>query len=73
MGKIVTRSSLETGERLSLTKFATVAAANAAGCTATKYPGRIIYLTLGGTGSVPTLAFSDGVSWKQVAIGVAAI
>lgn len=34
---------------------------------------RIIKLTLGGTGSVPCLAVSDGTNWKQIAIGSNAI
>ena len=53
--------------------FTNVAAANAAGVTAPKFPRRIIHLSAGGTGSVPCLAISDGTNWKQIAIGVNAI
>ena len=53
--------------------FTNVAAAIAAGITAAKFPKRIIYLSAGGTGSVPCLAVSDGTNWRQVAIGVNAI
>ena len=45
----------------------------AKGFTAAKYPGRIFYLSTGGTGSVPCLVISDGTNWKQVAIGANAI
>lgn len=75
MGKILPRSfaALRSGEQIQPTTFATVAAANAAGVTAAKFPKRIIYLTAGGTGSVPCLAVSDGANWRQVTIGVNAI
>ena len=46
-----------------------MAALTAAGVTAVKNPGALIYLSAGGTGSVPCLAFSDGTNWKQVAVG----
>jgi hypothetical protein len=75
MGKIIPRSfaALRSGEQLQPTSFANVTAANAAGVTAALFPRRIIYLTAGGTGSVPCLAISDGSNWKQVAIGANAI
>ena len=75
MGKILPRSfeRLRSGEQIQLATFTNVAAANAAGVTAPKFPKRLIYLTAGGTGSVPCLAVSDGTNWKQVAIGVNAI
>ena len=75
MGKILPRSfeRLRSGEQLQPPTFTNVAAANAAGVTAAKFPRRIIYLTAGGTGSVACLAVSDGTNWKQVAIGVNAI
>jgi hypothetical protein len=50
-----------------------VASLTAAGITAAKNPGAIIYLSTGGTGSVPCLAISDGTNWKQIAIGLTAI
>ena len=53
--------------------FTNVAAAVAAGYTAALYPGRIINLTAGGTGSVNCLAWSDGTNWKQIALGANAI
>ena len=43
------------------------------GVTAAKFPRRIIHLSVGGTGSVPCLAISDGTNWKQIAIGNNAI
>ena len=75
MGKILPRSfeRLRTGEQLQIPSFTNVAAATAAGVTAAKFPRRIIYLSAGGTGSVPCLAISDGANWKQVAIGANAI
>ena len=67
MGKEIPRSyeKLRSGEHLQLPTFTNVAAA--------KFPRRIIHLSVGGTGSVPCLAISDGTNWKQVAIGVNAI
>ena len=53
-----------------LSTYANQAALTAAGITAAAYPGRFVYLTTGGTGSVPCLAISDGTNWKQIAIGV---
>ena len=53
--------------------FANVAALTAAGITAAKNVGAVIYLSAGGTGAVPCLAFSDGTNWKQIAIGANAI
>ena len=75
MGKEIPRSyeKLRSGEHLQLPTFTNVAAAVAAGVTAAKYPRRIIHLSVGGTGSVPCLAISDGTNWKQVAIGANAI
>jgi hypothetical protein len=75
MGKIIPRSfeRLRSGEQIQMPTYTTVAAANAAGVTAPKFPRRIIYLSAGGTGSVPCLAVSDGANWKQVAIGANAI
>ena len=75
MGKLIPWSfqALRSGEQIQIPSFANVAAANAAGVTAAKFPRRIIYLTAGGTGSVACLAVSDGANWKQVAIGANAI
>ena len=75
MGKEIPRSyeKLRSGEHLQLPTFTNVAAAVAAGVTAAKFPRRIIHLSVGGTGSVPCLAISDGANWKQVAIGANAI
>ena len=75
MGKEIPRSyeKLRSGEHLLLPTFTNVAAAVAAGVTAAKFPRRIIHLSVGGTGSVPCLAISDGTNWKQVAIGANAI
>jgi hypothetical protein len=75
MGKILPRSfeKIRSGEQIQPPTFTNVAAANAAGVTAAKFPKRIIYLTAGGTGSVACLAVSDGTNWKQVAIGANAI
>ena len=77
MGKEIPWSfqKIRSGEQLNLKSrpFTNVASLTAAGITAAKNPGALIYLSVGGTGSVPCLAFSDGTSWKQVAIGVACI
>ena len=75
MGKLIPWSfeKLRSGEALQIPSFANVAAANAAGVTPAKFPRRIIYLTAGGTGSVPCVAISDGTNWRQVAIGANAI
>jgi len=75
MGKLIPWSfqALRSGEQIQIPSFTNIAAANAAGVTAAKFPRRIIYLTAGGTGSVTCLAVSDGTNWKQVAIGVNAI
>ena len=71
MGKILPRSfaALRSGEQIQPPTFTNVAAAVAAGVTAAKFPRRIIYLSVGGTGAVACLAISDGTNWKQVAIG----
>jgi hypothetical protein len=75
MGKEIPRSfeKLRSGEQIQIPTFTNVAAAVAAGVTAAKFPRRIIHLSVGGTGSVPCLAISDGTNWKQVAIGANAI
>ena len=75
MGKEIPRSfdRLRSGEQIQPPTFVNVAGAVAAGVTAAKYPRRIIHLSVGGTGSVPCLAISDGTDWKQVAIGANAI
>ncbi len=75
MGKDIPRSFAKhlSGEQIQIPTFTTNAAAIAAGVTAAKFPRRIIHLSLGGTGSVPCLAFSNGTSWMQIAIGSAAI
>ena len=75
MGKIIPRSfeRIRSGEQIQYPTYTNVAAAVAAGVTATKYPRRIIYLSAGGTGAVPCLAVSDGTNWRQIAIGANAI
>jgi hypothetical protein len=75
MGKDIAWSfqKIRSGELIQIPTFTNVAAANAAGVTAAKFPRRFIHLSAGGTGSVPCLAFSDGTNWKQVAIGANAI
>jgi hypothetical protein len=77
MGKEIPWSfqKIRSGEQLNLKTrpFANVAALTAAGVTAARHPGAVIYLSAGGTGSVPCLAFSDGTNWKQIAIGANAI
>ncbi len=75
MGKLIPGSfeKIRSGEQIQPPTFTNVAAATAAGVTAAKFPRRIIYLSAGGTGSVPCLAISDGTNWKQIAIGVNAI
>jgi len=72
MGKDVPNSfvKIRSGEQIQIPTFTNNAAAIAAGVTAAKFPRRIIYFTVGGTGSVPCLGVSDGTNWKQVAIGV---
>lgn len=77
MGKEIPWSfvKIRSGEQINLKTraFTNVASLTAAGITPAKNPGAIIYLSTGGTGSVPCLAFSNGTSWLQVAIGIAAI
>jgi hypothetical protein len=75
MGKLIPWSfeRMRSGEQIRPTVFTNVAAANAAGVTAVKFPYRTIILTAGGTGSVLCLAISDGTNWKQIAIGANAI
>ena len=64
-------SKIRSGEQLNLKRggFTNVASLTAAGITAAKNVGAIIYLSTGGTGSVPCVAISDGTNWKQMAIG----
>ena len=71
MGKDIPRSfeKIRSGEQVRLPSYANAAALAAAGITAAKFPRRIVYLSAGGTGALPCLAFSDGTNWKQVAIG----
>ncbi len=77
MGKEIPRSfeKIRSGEQLNLKSrgFTNVASLTAAGVTAAKNAGALIYLSAGGTGSVACLAISDGTNWKQVAIGANAI
>ena len=73
MGKEIPRSfeRIRNGEALGLAAkgFTNVASLTAAGLTPAKCKGAPIYLSAGGTGGVPCLAFSDGVNWKQIALG----
>jgi hypothetical protein len=71
MGKLLPRSfeRVRSGEQIQISSFVNTAVANAAGVTPAKFPRRIIYLIIGGTGSVPCLAISDGTNWRQIAIG----
>ena len=64
-------SKIRSGEQLNLKGkgYTNVASLTAAGITAAKNVGAIIYLSTGGTGSVPCVAISDGTNWKQMAIG----
>jgi hypothetical protein len=77
MGKAVSRSfeKIRNGEQLNLKSraFTNVASLTAAGVTPANNPGALVYLSTGGTGAVPCLAFSDGANWKQIAIGANAI
>ena len=77
MGKEIPRSfeKIRSGEQLNLKSrpFTNVASLTAAGITPAKNPGALLYLSAGGTGSVPCLALSDGTNWKQIAIGATAI
>ena len=75
MGKEIPRSfeRIRSGEQMQPPTYTNVAAAVAAGVTAAKFPRRIIFLSAGGTGSVPCVAISDGTNWKQIAIGNNAI
>ena len=77
MGKEIPWSfvKIRSGEQMNLKTrpFTNVASLTAAGITAAKNPGAIIYLSTGGTGSVPCVAISDGTNWKQIAIGLTAI
>jgi hypothetical protein len=75
MGKEIPRSfeRIRSGEQIQVPTFTNVAAANAAGVTAAKFPRRIIHLSAGGTGAMPCLAISDGANWRQIAIGTNAI
>ena len=71
MGKEIPRSfeRIRNGEQIRPTVFTNVAAANAAGVTAAKFPYRKIILTAGGTGGILCEAISDGTNWKQIAVG----
>jgi hypothetical protein len=73
MGKEIPRSfeKFRSGEQLNLKSrpFTNVASLTAAGITVAKNVGAVIYLSAGGTGGVPCIAFSDGVNWKQMALG----
>ena len=73
MGKEIPWSfqKIRFGEQLNLKgrPFTNVASLTAAGLTPAKCVGAMIYLSTGGTGSVPCVAFSDGVNWKQMAVG----
>jgi len=73
MGKEIPWSfqKIRSGEQLNLKGrgFTNVASLTAAGITAAKNPGAVLYLSAGGTGSVPCVAISDGTNWKQMAIG----
>ena len=77
MGKEIPWSfqKIRSGEQLNLKGrgFTNVASLTAAGITAAKNPGAVLYLSTGGTGSVPCVAISDGANWKQIAIGANAI
>ncbi len=75
MGKLIPWSfeKIRSGEAIRVPTFTNVAAANAAGVTAARFPRRIIHLSAGGTGAVACLAISDGTNWKQIAIGANAI
>jgi hypothetical protein len=75
MGKDLPRGhdKIRSGEQIQPSQFTNVAAANAAGVTAAKFPFRTIILTAGGTGGVLCEAISDGTNWRQVAIGPNAI
>jgi hypothetical protein len=66
---------LRNGEQLNLKGrgFTNVASLTAAGITPAKNVGAMIHLSAGGTGGVQCIAFSDGVNWKQIAIGANAI
>src|SRR5215467_7351902 len=63
---------IRSGENLNLKMrgFTNVASLTAAGVTAAKNVGALVYLS---TGGMPCLAISDGTNWKQVAIGANAI
>jgi hypothetical protein len=71
MGKEIPRSfeRLRSGEQIQIPGFINTAAAVAAGVTAAKYPRRMIFLYLGGSGSQPCLAISDGTNWRQITLG----
>ena len=77
MGKEIPWSfqKMRGGEQLNLKSrpFTTVASLTAAGITPARNPGALLYLSAGGTGSVPCLVISDGTNWKQIAIGATAI
>ena len=73
MGKEIPWSfgKIRSGEQLNLKSrpFTNVASLTAAGITAAKNVGAVIYLSARGTGGVPCVALSDGTNWKQMAVG----
>jgi hypothetical protein len=71
MGKLQPRSfeRIRSGEQIQIPSFVNTAAAVAAGVTAVKYPRRMIFLFMGGSGSQPCLAISDGTNWRQITLG----
>jgi hypothetical protein len=77
MGKEIPRgfAKIRNGQQLNLKDggFTNVASLTAAGLTPAKNLGALIYLSTGGTGSVPCVALSDGTNWKQIAVGANAI
>ncbi len=75
MGKEIPRSfeRIRNGEQIRPSVFTNVAAANAAGVTAARFPYRKIVLTAGGTGGVLCEAISDGTNWRQMAVGANAL
>lgn len=77
MGKEIPWSfqKIRSGEQLNLKGkgYTNVASLTAAGITAAKNVGAVIYLSAGGTGGVPCVAISDGTNWKQIAVGANAI
>ena len=75
MGKLLPRGleRLRSGEQLVISAFTNTAAATAAGVTPVKFPRRMVYFYVGGTGGIPCLAISDGTNWRQVTLGANAL